>query len=251
MGQRVRGSPRPLALQLDILNKMVYILLMIITSYEKNDSYILTLSSVRSVQPHQVLVSGSGSDHSDYVSRRRAFNRGSAIVYLNKDKLTTFLTLTYKNQHSDYKKCVSDLKNSLSRRHISYIGVVERHKSGNLHIHLITSDLENVISVRKGKYSWKSWRRGFSDVKFISGTDDKFRIERYIFKYMAKAEKIGGRYFLHSRDLTIKRYSYRYGLLPKPIIEQRSIDFLTYNVYTGIDYSISVERRYYEQRHPY
>lgn len=226
---------------------------MIITSYEKNDSYITTLSSLdsRSLRNNMEKVrSGVGSEHSDYVSRRRAFNRGSAIIYLNKDKLTTFLTLTYKHQHSDYKKCVEDIKNALSRRRISYIGVIEKHKSGNLHIHLITSDLENVVELRKKKYSWKSWRRGFSDVKFISGVDEKFRVEKYIFKYMMKAEKIGGRFFLHSRDLTVKRYSYPFGLLPKPLEDNRPIDRLEYNIYTGIDYSLSVERRYYERRNP-
>lgn len=229
---------------------MVYIVVMVITSYEKNDAYILSITSQlkQHFQPRVVLISGSPSAHSDYVSKRRAFNRGSAMVYLNKDKLTTFLTLTYKKQHSEYNKCLSDIKNSLSRRGISYLGVIEKHKSGNLHIHLITSDLENVVSLKKNKYSWKSWRRGFSDVKFISGVDDKFRIEKYLFKYMQKAEKIGGRYFLHSRDLTIRRFSYPYGLLPKPMVDGRPLDFSTYNIYTGNDYSLSVERRYYEQR---
>ena len=227
---------------------------MIITSYEKNDSYITTLTSLdkRSFQDMNKVRLGSGSSgRSDYVSRRRAFNRGSAMVYLNKDRLTTFLTLTYKFQHSDYKKCVDDIKNSFSRRRISYIGVIEMHKSGNLHIHLITSDLENIVSLRKGKYSWGSWRRGFSDVKFISGTDEKFRIEKYIFKYMMKAEKIGGRYFLHSRDLTIHRFSYPFGLIPKPLLDNRPIDREEYNIYNGCDYCLTVERRYYERQHSY
>lgn len=178
---------------------------------------------------------------------RRAFNRGSAILYCNKDILTTFVTLTYKNQHSDYNIIKNDLKNSFSRRGISYLAVVEKHKSGFYHIHAITSDLDNIVSFRKGKYSWKNWKKGFSDVKFISGTDEKFRIERYIFKYMTKSEKIGGRYFLKSRNLTVKRSSYPFGLLPKPIIQNREVDFSLYNIYTGNDYSISVERRYYER----
>lgn len=222
------------------------------TSYEKNDNYVCTLSSHSGhLNSHDKLVSGIGfsSSHSDYVSRRRAFNRGSAIIYCNKHILTTFVTLTYKNQTSDYKKVVSDIKEVFSRRHISYLAVVEKHKSGMLHIHAITSDLPNVISLRKGKFSWKSWRRGFSDVKFLSQTDDKFRVEKYIFKYLQKAEKIGGRYFLKSRDLTVNKFSYPFGVLPSPIINNREVDFSTYNIY-NIDggYCISVERRYYEQR---
>ena len=148
---------------------------------------------------------GKPSERAKQESRRRAFSRGSDIIYLNRSKLTTFVTLTYKKQHSDYNKVVSDIKEVFSRRHISYVAVVERHKSGNLHIHAITSDLENVVSLREGKYSWKSWRRGFSDVKFLKDTDDKFRVEKYIFKYMNKSEKIGGRYFLKSNDLTLQK----------------------------------------------
>lgn len=222
------------------------------TSYEKNDNYVCTLSSHSGhFNSHEKLISGIGffSPHSDYVSRRRAFNRGSAIIYCNKDKLSTFLTLTYKNQTSDYKKVVQDLKEVFSRRHISYLAVIEKHKSGMLHIHAITSDLANIVSLRKNKYSWKSWRRGFSDVKFLSQTDDKFRVEKYIFKYLQKSEKIGGRYFLKSRDLTVKHFSYPFGVLPSPMLNDREIDFFTYNIY-NVDggFSISVERRYYEQR---
>lgn len=224
---------------------------MIITSYEKNDSYITTLTSLdkRSIPDMEKVRKGDGSSgRAGYTSRRRAFNRGSAIIYLNKDKLTTFLTLTYREQHSDYQKCVADIKEAFSRKGISYIAVVEKHKSGCFHIHCLTSDLQNIISLRKGKYSWKSWRRGFSDVKFISGTDEKFRIEKYIFKYMTKAEKIGGRFFLHSRDLTVRRFSYPFGLIPKPILDDRPIDRQEYNIYNGCDYCLTVERRYYERQ---
>lgn len=221
---------------------------MIITSYTGNNNYVVTLSSLdnRNLRSPDILRNGYPSAHSKYVSRRRAFNRCSAIIYCNKERLNTFLTLTYKHQHSDYKKCVSDLKEVFSRRHISYLAVVEKHKSGKLHIHCLTSDLQNIVTLRKGYYSWGSWRRGFSDVKFLSSTDDKFRVEKYIFKYMSKAEKIGGRYFLKSRDLTVRRYSYLYGDLPKPMIREWPIDYFERNIYSGSDYHISVERRYYE-----
>ena len=227
---------------------------MIITAYEKNDNYITTVTSLdpRSLRSHEKLVSGLGSHsaRSEYVSRRRAFNRGSAILYCNKDRLNTFITLTYKNQHSDYNIIKQDLKNYFSRNKIDYLAVVEKHKSGNYHIHAITSDLDNIVSLRKGKYSWGSWKKGFSDVKFLSGTDDKFRVELYIFKYIQKAEKIGGRYFLKSRGLTVNRFSYPYGVLPKPMVDERPVDIHTLNIYTGIDYSIIVERNFYE-RNPF
>ena len=151
---------------------------------------------------------------SEYESKRRAFQRGSHILYLNQDRLSTFVTLTYKKQTDNYDKVVNDIQESFGRRGISYIAVVEKHKSGMLHVHAITSDLPNVVSLRKGKHSWKSWRRGFSDVKYIGDTDDKFRIEKYIF--------IGGRYFLKSNDLTLREEDPRYAIRKIPELCQQS-----------------------------
>lgn len=185
---------------------------------------------------------------SEYESRRRAFQRGSNILYLHQDKLTTFVTLTYKSQTNDYKKVVNDLNEVFSRRKISYIAVVEKHKSGMLHIHAITSDLPNVVSLRKGKFSWKSWRRGFSDVKFIGDTDDKFRIEKYIFKYMKKSEKIGGRWFLKSNDLTLKEEDPRFAIRNLPFMCQRgvsSLDTVTEKVYNIDGLKIPVRKEFY------
>lgn len=222
------------------------------TAYSKNDNYVITTTSNNpfSCQSHDVLVSGVGSPsvHSDYVSRRRAFCRASSILYCNKDILTTFLTLTYKKQHSNYKKILNDMKNHFSRRGIEYIAVVEKHKSGNYHIHAITTDLPGVVSLRKRKFSWSEWKQGFSDVKFISGTDEKFRVEMYIFKYLVKASKIGGRFVLTSRGLKVKRFSYPNGLLPKPFLDSRPIDRREYNIYNHNEYKLSVERLYYERQ---
>ena len=215
-----------------------------VTAYSQNNNYVITFSSGN--HKSNLIRNPKGTGHSgNYSSRRRAFNRGSAILYCNQHKLTTFLTLTYAKQHSNYQKILNDIKNHFSRKGISYLAVVEKHKSGFYHIHMITSDLENVISLRKGKYSWKEWKAGFSDVKFLSGTDHKFRVELYLFKYLNKAEKIGGKYFLKSRDLTVKKFSYPCGLIPRPILHNWDIDFFTYNVYTKDIYKMSVERRYY------
>lgn len=227
---------------------------MYITSQTKNDRYIITISSMVSSEQfrdHDTLTKNIGisTPHSEYVSRRRAFNRGSAIIYCNQHLLNTFVTLTYKKQHQNYNQILNDLKNNFSRRKISYIGVVEKHKSGNYHIHLLTSNLPNIVSLRKNKYSWSDWKKGFSDVKFISGTDDKFRIERYIFKYMMKSEKIGGRYILKSRDLTILRFNYPYGTLPKPYLDNRDIDFKTINTYNiYINKSNTIVKEYYGKK---
>lgn len=223
------------------------------TSYSKFGNYVVTSTNLdhRSFRSHDTLTSsiGSHSSRSSYCSRRRAFNRASAMVYCNKNILNTFLTLTYKKQHHNYNKILNDLKNHFTRKGINYIAVVEKHKSGNFHIHLLTTDLPNVVSLRKGKFSWSDWDPiGFSDVKFVSHTDDKFRVELYIFKYMMKAEKIGGRYVLSSRDLKVKYNTYAYGIAPKPVLHNWDIDFSTYNIYNGNTYCLTVERVYYERQ---
>lgn len=224
---------------------------MIITAYTNHfHNWVVTSSSLKSpsLRSHAELSGDGSSGSSAYSARRRAFNRASAIIYCNKEILNTFLTLTYKKQHCDYNKVKNDLKNYFSRKGIQYLAVVEKHKSGMYHIHLLTSTLPNVISLRKGKYSWKDWKPGFSDVKFISGTDEKFRVEKYIFKYMTKSEKIGGRYFLKSRGLTVKRYSYPFGALPTPVVQGWPVDFSEYNIYNGHDYCLTVGKDYYERQ---
>lgn len=231
---------------------MVYnVLMTTLTAYTNNlHNWVVTSSSARpsNFRTHDILSGDGSSGRSSYCSKRRAFNRASAIIYCNKDILTTFVTLTYKKQHSNYNKVVVDLKNYFSRKGTQYLAVVEKHKSGNLHIHAITSDLSGIVSLRKGKFSWSEWKPGFSDVKFISGTDDKFRIEKYIFKYMTKSEKIGGRYFLKSRNLTVRRHSYPFGTAPIPILNDWRVDFSEYNIYTGNGYSITVGKDYYERQ---
>lgn len=131
-----------------------------ITSYSQNNNYVVTLSSGN--RKSNLVRNPKGSGHSgNYSARRRAFNRGSAILYCNQHKLTTFLTLTYAKQHSNYQKILNDIKNHFSRKRISYLAVVEKHKSGFYHIHMITSDLENVISFGKGSILGMIGRRGF------------------------------------------------------------------------------------------
>lgn len=225
-----------------------------ITKYctNRNETSVVTGTNLphTSLRTHSELIAGIGKNRFDstssYSSRRRAFNRGSAIIYCNQDILTCFVTLTYRVQHSNYQIIINDLKNVFTRNHIQYIAVVEKHKSGFYHVHAITSDLGNfVVSLRKGKHSLSIWKKGFSDVKFISGTDEKFKIGLYIFKYMNKAEKIGGRYFLKSRNLTVKRYSYPNGAFPREFIYNKPIDFKQYNIYNHGNTYLTVERIFY------
>lgn len=146
-----------------------------------------------------------------YESKRQAFKRASELLYFN-DDLQFFLTLTYRKQHSNYKKVLDDLKNfSRYEKNLKYIGVVEKHKSGNLHIHLITNKIQ-LTSHKIGKLSAKNWKLGFSDVVHISTFDKNFNIMKYLFKYLEKSDKVGGRWVLKSRNLN------------KPIVYHRQLD---------------------------
>lgn len=135
-----------------------------------------------------------------YESKRQAFKRASDLLFFN-DDLTYFLTLTYKIQHKDYKMILNDIKNfSRKENGLKYIGVVEKHKSGNYHLHLITNKI-GLVSYKEGKLSAKNWTKGFSDVVHISTFDRNFDVLKYLFKYLEKSDKIGGRWVLKSRNL--------------------------------------------------
>lgn len=207
---------------------------------------------------HDMMAGDGSSGRSEYVAKRRAFNRAEAILYLHQDKFFCFVTLTYKDQHHDYERIKNDIKNYFTRRGITYVAVVERHKSGNFHIHAITSELPDLYRSdyfdKRGnpQVKWAPWERniGITDVKFISGTDDRFRIHKYIFKYISKSERVGGRYFLKSRDLKIGRYSMisTEDVFLMPEHNRNPIDFETYNEYNGDNYNLIVERTYYGRK---
>lgn len=160
-----------------------------------------------------------------YESKRQAFKRASDLLFFN-DDMTNFVTLTYKKQHTNYQMILDDLKNfSRHEKNLKYIGVVERHKSGNFHIHLICSHL-STCSHRLGKTSAKNWKKGFSDVVSIEIFDKNFNIMKYLFKYLEKSDKVGGRWVLKSRNLN------------KPTVYHRQLDInQTYRYLNNLDKS--------------
>lgn len=135
-----------------------------------------------------------------FESKRQAFKKASNLLFFNPD-MKYFVTLTYRKQHKNYSMVLDDIKNfSRREKNFKYIGVVEKHKSGNLHIHLITNKIKTT-SLRAGCLSAVAWKKGFSDVRAVSDFDQRFDIFKYLFKYLKKSEKIGGRWVLKSRNL--------------------------------------------------
>jgi len=144
-------------------------------------------------------------DESDRTARARAFSTAKNKIYFNRD-LDQFITLTYKENMQDYDKLKQDIKiflNKESRKgnNPKYIWVVERQKRGALHIHLISNSFIT-SAINRNKYPYALyWEHGFSSIKHISGADINFKPYLYLFKYMQKSEKIGGRYVHASRNL--------------------------------------------------
>lgn len=215
--------------------------------------YTTTNLKEQSLRSHEELSGDGSSGRSSYEAKRRAFKRAEDLIYLYSDYFMCFVTLTYKNQHSDYHKIINDIKNYFSRNGIVYIAVVEKHKSGNYHIHAITSELPDVYKSdfrdKRGnpQYKWEPWEKnlGITDVKFISGTDENFKIHKYIFKYMNKSEKIGGRYFLKSRVLKMFHCNLSKGGIAVELIHKKPLDFSTQKIYTVDNKTLIVRKDYY------
>lgn len=218
-----------------------------------NGRAIYTTTSLPPHHGENLKRDGPGSPHSEYEIRRRAFRRASDILYLYQDLFTTFITLTYKDQHHDYQKIRNDLKNYFTRNRVSYIAVVEKHKSGNYHIHAITSNLHGLYYSgyrdKRGQRQckWLPWEKniGITDVKFISGTDEFFKVEKYIFKYMTKSEKVGSKYYLSSRDLRVFHTSVEKGGIPVEMLHNYPIDNIERFRYNLDNISINGEKIFY------
>ena len=167
--------------------------------YEQNDRSVYVLSPFRSRKGERLQPSTQLSIPNPLSARRRAFRLAMRKVWLNPD-LNYFVTLTYKKQHENYQMILDDLKNFFTRRKVPYIATVERHKSGNFHVHCICGEIATT-SLRPGKLSAVHWSKGFSDVKLLVDTDHSFRSELYVLKYITKSVPVGGRYVLSSRGL--------------------------------------------------
>lgn len=145
-------------------------------------------------------------DESARVARARAFSLAKQKIFFNKD-LQQLLTLTYKENMQDYEKLKHDVKIFLKAEsrlgnNPKYIWVVEKQKRGALHVHMIVNNFVTTKVNKNGHFSAVNWPHGFSSILDIKGADVNFKPYLYLFKYMKKSEKIGGRYVHSSRNLT-------------------------------------------------
>lgn len=149
-------------------------------------------------------LSAVGSD-SYKRSLRRAFSRAKSIAFFNPD-LTQFITFTYKGIDHTPLSVVQDIK-LLALRHkrssnkpFKYIYVMEYQKRGSIHVHMIANDSLQLETNKNGHLSVKDWSHGFTSVLTINDFDNNFRPYLYLFKYMAKAQRIGASFIHCSRN---------------------------------------------------
>lgn len=79
---------------------------------------------------------------------------------------------------------------------LKYIYVMELQKRGAIHVHMIANEALKYEVNKNGYLSVAGWSHGFSSVFTIKDFDSNFRPYLYLFKYMAKAQRVG-RSFIH------------------------------------------------------
>lgn len=132
----------------------------------------------------------------------------------NSPDLTTFLTLTFKENLKDIPEANKHFNQwTLKARRVfpefKYIGVLEFQKRGAIHYHILTNlklDTELITRQKKNnsenlpKYDVKYWNKGFSSAfDVVKDTDEKFVLSLYMGKYFFK--DIDNRLFGHRKFL--------------------------------------------------
>lgn len=156
-------------------------------------------------QPRQLSQVGSDSYKR---SLRRAFSRAKLLAFFNTD-LSHFITFTYREEIISPNQVIQDIKYLVqqhrrkSAKPLKYIYVMEiqnkREKTTGkpvLHVHMIANDALQYEINKNGYRSVKDWLHGFSSVLTIKDFDNEFKPYLYLFKYMAKAQRVG-RSFIH------------------------------------------------------
>ena len=160
------------------------------------------------------------------INKRANLNKSrNKIIRLcscNKD-LTTFITLTYRDNFQDYKKSKYHLNCFFKQfKDLKYIYVLELQGRGAIHYHLLcnlsiafkTSHKGRKSQIQKDferQFASKYWQHGFVDIRNL-GSEGNTNIGKYLSSYMVQG--------LSSKDLQgVKCFGYSRNLL-KPIEEK-------------------------------
>lgn len=162
-----------------------------------------TLKTYMSYRPKKK--DNDGQVRADSVSRSRQIMED--LVKNNHEEFHSSWTLTFKGSPSD-KECermVNIWLTQMRRKYkdFKWVMVAEYQKRNVLHYHLLTSIKPNSELMPKLKqkklwdyenqkwnefeyYNLKYWNYGFSQGRDLSLTNDKFKVQKYLMKYMTK-----------------------------------------------------------------
>lgn len=142
-------------------------------------------------------------NYQNQVKKRRDNVRRLACANFTKDNCK-FLTLTFKENITDIKKCNNEFKNFIKRlkysykiNDLKYLAVIEFQKRGAIHYHCILN-----IPFIPQEELLKLWKNGLIWINRIDNVDN---VGAYLVKYMTKDnadERLMGEMgYLHSRNL--------------------------------------------------
>lgn len=114
--------------------------------------------------------------------------------YVLCNEFDMFWTITFRNDRKDDEKCFTKFRNWLKYMRkkdseFSYIFVPERHGTGEIHFHGVTSNFKGKMIpsgvIQKGMmvYNSENWKHGFSTVTMIK---HKEKTATYLSKYITK-----------------------------------------------------------------
>ena len=149
------------------------------------------------------------------VNLSRSRNKIIRLCCSNND-LTTFITLTYKDNFQDFKKSKCHLNYFLKKfKGLKYIYVLELQSRGAIHYHLLCNLSIPFKTSHKGRKSQmqkdferqfanKYWKHGFVDVRNLR-SEGNTNVGKYLSSYMVKQllnkDLQGVRCFGYSRNL--------------------------------------------------
>lgn len=133
------------------------------------------------------------------------------ILELNLVPLSTFLTLTYKENQQDYEQAYKDFDKFIKKikyhyiKDLKYIRVVELQKRGAIHFHVVIFNTE----FRHIPYNdlYKLWGHGAIHVKIIDEFDvtTSNKLGNYLGNYLSKNDNIALNKRIYSISRNLKR----------------------------------------------
>ena len=150
------------------------------------------------------------------INLNRSRNKIIRLCSCNKD-LTTFITLTYRENFQDFKRSKYHLNYFLKKfKDLKYIYVLELQGRGAIHFHLLCNLSINFKTSHRGRksqiqknyekqFASKYWKHGFVDIRNLK-SEGNTNVGKYLSSYMVQGllnrDLQGTKCFGYSRNLS-------------------------------------------------